>query len=172
MTLTATSDTSLLLCPPLNVTDRQSLGGDRTASPHIGIHRTRNHLVVTFGRRDLMQHMLTLLELRPDELKRILQTAAHLKQRLVKNDRPPILERQVLALLFEKPSLRTRVSFEAGMAQLGGSSLFLGEDVGWGTRESRSQISYAYSVSMSMSLCVVPSRMSESSKWLRSTWLP
>lgn len=83
-----------------------------------------------------MQHMLTLLELRPDDLKRILQTAAHLKQRLAKNDRPPILERQVLALLFEKPSLRTRVSFEAGMAQLGGSSLFLGEDVGWGTRES------------------------------------
>jgi ornithine carbamoyltransferase len=41
-----------------------------------------------------------------------------------------------MALLFEKPSLRTRVSFEAGMTHLGGSSLFLGEDVGWGSRES------------------------------------
>ncbi len=83
-----------------------------------------------------MQHMLTLFEMQPAELRRIMQTGVHLKQRLAKNDRPPVLERLVLALLFEKPSLRTRVSFEAGMAQLGGSSLFLGEDVGWGTRES------------------------------------
>lgn len=83
-----------------------------------------------------MQHMLTLFDLRPSDLHRILRTASHLKHRLAVNDRPPVLERCVLALLFEKPSLRTRVSFEAGMTQLGGSSLFLGEDVGWGTRES------------------------------------
>lgn len=83
-----------------------------------------------------MQHMLTLFEMQPADLHCILQTAFHLKQRLIKNDRPPVLERQVLALLFEKPSLRTRVSFESGMSQLGGNSLFLGDDVGWGTRES------------------------------------
>ena len=41
-----------------------------------------------------------------------------------------------MALLFEKPSLRTRVSFEAAMAHLGGSSLFLGAEVGFGRRES------------------------------------
>jgi ornithine carbamoyltransferase len=41
-----------------------------------------------------------------------------------------------MALLFQKPSLRTRVSFEAAMANLGGSSLFLGSDVGWQSRES------------------------------------
>ena len=41
-----------------------------------------------------------------------------------------------MALLFEKPSLRTRVSFESAMAHLGGSSLFLGGDVGFGRRES------------------------------------
>jgi ornithine carbamoyltransferase len=83
-----------------------------------------------------MRHLLTLFEITPDELRCILATAAHLKRRLVAGDRPPVLDRQVVALLFEKPSLRTRVSFEAGMAQLGGSSLFLGEDVGWGKRES------------------------------------
>src|SRR5690606_23908375 len=49
-----------------------------------------------------------------------------------------ILARHTLALLFEKPSLRTRVSFETGMTQLGGGSLFLGDDVGWGKRESPS----------------------------------
>ena len=41
-----------------------------------------------------------------------------------------------MALLFEKPSLRTRVSFEAGMAHLGGSSMFLGSEAGFGRRES------------------------------------
>ena len=41
-----------------------------------------------------------------------------------------------MAMLFEKPSLRTRVSFEAGIAHLGGSAMFLGDDVGFGRRES------------------------------------
>ncbi len=85
-----------------------------------------------------MKHLLSLFDLTVEDLQRILATASHLKDRLHKGDRPPVLERRVLALLFEKPSLRTRVSFETGMAQLGGSSLFLGEDVGWGKRESPS----------------------------------
>lgn len=85
-----------------------------------------------------MKHLLSLFDLTVEDLERILATASHLKERLQQGDRPPVLERRVLALLFEKPSLRTRVSFETGMAQLGGSSLFLGEDVGWGKRESPS----------------------------------
>lgn len=83
-----------------------------------------------------MQHLLSLFDISPSQLRRILATASLLKKRLATGDRPPVLERNVLALLFEKPSLRTRVSFETGIAQLGGSSLFLGEDVGWGKRES------------------------------------
>jgi ornithine carbamoyltransferase len=85
-----------------------------------------------------MQHLLSLFDLSISDLQQILATAELLKARLANGDRPPVLERRVLALLFEKPSLRTRVSFETGMAQLGGASLFLGEDVGWGTRESAS----------------------------------
>lgn len=85
-----------------------------------------------------MQHLLSLFDISPGDLRQILATADLLKARLAKGDRPPVLERRVLALLFEKPSLRTRVSFETGMAQLGGASLFLGEDVGWGKRESAS----------------------------------
>ncbi len=50
--------------------------------------------------------------------------------------REPLLPGRVMALLFEKPSLRTRVSFEAGMTHLGGSSMILGDDVGFGKRES------------------------------------
>lgn len=83
-----------------------------------------------------MKHLLTLFDLTPDELKTILKLATDLKAGLQRGERPSILQNHVLALLFEKPSLRTRVSFETGMAQLGGTSLFLGEDVGWGKRES------------------------------------
>jgi ornithine carbamoyltransferase len=83
-----------------------------------------------------MQHLVTLFDITPKDLRQVLATARYLKQQLALGDRPAILERKVLALLFEKPSLRTRVSFEAGIAQLGGNSLFLGEEVGWGKRES------------------------------------
>ncbi len=85
-----------------------------------------------------MQHLLTLFEFEPSDLRRVLEASLELKQRLVAGERPAILERRVIALLFQKPSLRTRVSFETGMAQLGGTSLFLGDDVGWGKRESPS----------------------------------
>ena len=85
-----------------------------------------------------MQHFLSLFDISPDDLQLILRTAGVVKQKLAAGDRPNILKNQVIALLFEKPSLRTRVSFESGMAQLGGESLFLGSDVGWGKRESPS----------------------------------
>jgi len=83
-----------------------------------------------------MKHFLSLFELSQADLRHLLATASQLKGGLSRGERPAILQHHVLALLFEKPSLRTRVSFEAGMAQLGGSSLFLGDDVGWGKRES------------------------------------
>lgn len=72
------------------------------------------------------------------EIERILAIAGDLKAKYEQGLREPLLPGRVMALIFEKPSLRTRVSFEAGMAHLGGSSLFLGEDVGFGKRESMS----------------------------------
>lgn len=83
-----------------------------------------------------MRHLLTLFDLDASEVRTILATAKHLKHALAHGDRPAILKGHTLGLLFQKPSLRTRVSFEAGINQLGGGSLFLGEDVGWGKRES------------------------------------
>ncbi|MCL4132385.1 UNVERIFIED_CONTAM: hypothetical protein GTU68_025415 [Idotea baltica] len=82
-----------------------------------------------------MRHVLSLDDLTNDEVKRVLEIAASLKARLIENDRPALLAGHVMGLLFEKPSLRTRVSFETLVKQLGGGSLFLGEDVGWGKRE-------------------------------------
>ena len=82
-----------------------------------------------------MRHVLSLFDLSTDEIRRVLEIAVDLKTNLAAGQRPGLLEHQVMGLLFEKPSLRTRVSFETLMRQMGGSSLFLGQDVGWGSRE-------------------------------------
>ncbi|MDG2381081.1 MAG: ornithine carbamoyltransferase [Pirellulaceae bacterium] len=83
-----------------------------------------------------MRHLLTINDLTSNEIEEILSIATDLKRRYERGERPPELAGRVLGLLFSKPSLRTRVSFEAGMTHLGGTSLYLGQDVGWGTRES------------------------------------
>jgi ornithine carbamoyltransferase len=83
-----------------------------------------------------MRHILTLDDLSTQEIEQILELARVLKRDFENGRRVPHLSGRVLGLLFSKPSLRTRVSFEAGMTHLGGSSLYLGQDVGWGTRES------------------------------------
>jgi ornithine carbamoyltransferase len=70
------------------------------------------------------------------EIERIFSITGDLKTKFARGLREPLLPGRVMALLFEKPSLRTRVSFEAAMAHLGGSSLFLGQEVGFGRRES------------------------------------
>jgi ornithine carbamoyltransferase len=84
-----------------------------------------------------MRHFLDLSDLDNGELERVLAEAARMKAAFVGGDRAPRLPGRVLGLVFEKPSLRTRVSFEAGMAQLGGRSIFLGaSDGAIGQRES------------------------------------
>ncbi len=83
-----------------------------------------------------MRHVLTLLELTTEDIERIFEISRELKGQLTAGIRKPLCPGRVLAMLFEKQSLRTRVSFETAMAHLGGTSLFLGEEVGWGKRES------------------------------------
>jgi ornithine carbamoyltransferase len=85
-----------------------------------------------------MRNLITLADLSAAEIERILAIAGDLKAKFEQGLREPLLPGRVMAMIFEKQSLRTRVSFEAGMAHLGGSSLFLGEDVGFGKRESMS----------------------------------
>ncbi len=82
-----------------------------------------------------MRHLLTLEDVTSDEIRRIFALTADIKAKLQQGIREPLLPGRVMALVFEKPSLRTRVSFQAGMSHLGGSSLMLGEDVGFGKRE-------------------------------------
>src|SRR5207302_8865153 len=84
-----------------------------------------------------MRHFLDLLDLTREELIYLLHQAAELKAAHLAGDRTPRLLGRVLGLVFEKPSLRTRVSFQTAMAQLGGASVFLtGTEAGLGSRES------------------------------------
>jgi ornithine carbamoyltransferase len=84
----------------------------------------------------VIRHLLTLADLTAAEIERVFSITEDLKAKFEKGLREPLLPGRVMALLFEKPSLRTRVSFESGMSHLGGTSLFLGREVGFGSRES------------------------------------
>ena len=84
-----------------------------------------------------MRHFLNLIDLSNDEIRHLLVEAARLKAARQRRIPTLSLAGKVVALIFEKPSLRTRVSFEAGVAQLGGTSLFLpGNEIGLGWRET------------------------------------
>jgi len=83
-----------------------------------------------------MRHLVTLADLTSAEVERVFSITEDLKAKFAGGLRENLLPGRVMALLFEKQSLRTRVSFEAGMVHLGGNALFLGSDVGFGQRES------------------------------------
>jgi ornithine carbamoyltransferase len=71
------------------------------------------------------RHFLTLLDMTPEELHQIVQRAIILKQMRNAGETYEPLKNKVMAMIFEKASTRTRVSFEAGMAQFGGHAMFL-----------------------------------------------
>lgn len=71
------------------------------------------------------RHFLTLQDLSTDEINQVIQLAIDLKAAHREGRQQPVLAGKVLGMIFEKSSTRTRVSFEAGMAQLGGDALFL-----------------------------------------------
>ena len=66
-----------------------------------------------------MNHFIDLLDWDGDQILKLLKDAARLKKAQLKGKHKPRLEGKVLGMVFEKPSLRTRVSFQAGMAELG-----------------------------------------------------
>ncbi len=72
-----------------------------------------------------VRHFLTLNDLSRDELRALIQRAIELKQMQHNGEIYQPLKNKVLGMVFEKSSTRTRVSFEAGMAQFGGHAIFL-----------------------------------------------
>jgi ornithine carbamoyltransferase len=88
-----------------------------------------------------MRHLTSLFNLSSEDVLEILALASDLKSRLRRGERPALLAGHVLTQVFEKPSLRTRLSFDAAMMQLGGSSIFLtGKDAGLEGREAVSDV--------------------------------
>lgn len=85
-----------------------------------------------------MKDFLAISDYSPAELHELLELAAELKaERKEKGANQPILKNKVLAMIFQKPSLRTRVSFDMGMRHLGGDALYLSPaEIGLGKRES------------------------------------
>src|SRR6476469_2982728 len=87
----------------------------------------------------LGRDLLAIGQLNPDELELIIQTALSFKR----DGTPALLDGKTIAMLFEKPSLRTRVSFEVGMKQLGGTAIYLSQaEVGLGQRESIEDVAH------------------------------
>src|SRR5215213_5104931 len=85
----------------------------------------------------IARHLLASADLEPSEVSHLLDVALALKRRP-----QPVLEGRQLALLFEKPSLRTRVSFQVAMRRLGGETIYLApQEVGLGEREAIKDVS-------------------------------
>jgi len=80
---------------------------------------------------------LVIMDMTTDDIHETFRLARELKEKTKKGKKHALLEGQTLAMIFQKPSARTRVSFEVGMFQLGGHALYLAPtDIGLGKRES------------------------------------
>jgi ornithine carbamoyltransferase len=84
-----------------------------------------------------MKHYLSIVDLTPDDLRGLLKLAVEIKEEWKAGGNPPLLKGKTLGMVFQKPSLRTRVSFEMGMIHLGGQALYLSPfEIKLGERES------------------------------------
>ena len=91
-------------------------------------------------------HFISLTDYSRDEIWNLLEIANHLKISLNAGQEQHVLKGKTLAMLFQKPSLRTRVSFEVAMQQLGGYSIYLvPADIQLGERETTEDVSLVLS---------------------------
>lgn len=88
-----------------------------------------------------MRHFLHITDYSAQELQYLLNLAVRLKKERQRGANRPVLKGQVLGMVFQKPSLRTRVSFDMAMRHLGGDALYLSpNEVGLGGREAVSDV--------------------------------
>ena len=92
------------------------------------------------------KNLVSINDLSREEVTQILETAEIIKLRHYSREEQHILKGKVLGMIFQKPSLRTRVSFETGMIQLGGQAIYLGpSDIKLGEREATKDIAQVLS---------------------------
>jgi len=88
-----------------------------------------------------MKDFLAIADYSPQEIQDLLDLAVSLKKEWKEGGNPPLLKGKVMAMIFQKPSLRTRVSFDMAMRHLGGDALYLSpSEIGLGKRESIADI--------------------------------
>src|SRR5512134_2624361 len=88
-----------------------------------------------------MNHFLAISDLSSGEVQDLLDLAIKLKEEYFKKGNPPYFKGKVLGMIFQKPSLRTRVSFDMAMRHCGGDALYLSpNEIGLGKREAISDI--------------------------------
>ena len=88
-----------------------------------------------------MKHFLAISDLSSGEVQDLLDTAIKLKEEYFKKGNPPLFKGKVLGMIFQKPSLRTRISFDMAMRHCGGDALYLSpNEIGLGKRESIADI--------------------------------
>jgi ornithine carbamoyltransferase len=90
----------------------------------------------------MKKDFIAIADYSPEELQELLDLAISLKKEHAQGGNKPILKGKVLAMVFQKPSLRTRVSFDMAMRHLGGDAIYLSPaEIGLGQRESIADIS-------------------------------
>jgi len=95
----------------------------------------------------MTKHFLDLADWSSPAIRDLLDLAIQLKAEWRQGGNPPLLRGKTLAMVFQKPSLRTRVSFEVGMQQLGGTAIMLGpSEIGLGKRESIADVARTLAV--------------------------
>ena len=88
-----------------------------------------------------MKHFLAISDLSSGEVQDLLDRAVKLKEEYFKKGNPPYFKGKVLGMIFQKPSLRTRVSFDMAMRHCGGDALYLSpNEIGLGQREAIADI--------------------------------
>jgi ornithine carbamoyltransferase len=103
----------------------------------LDIPSLKSYTVINGFEEARMKHFLSIADLSAEEVWQILNLARELKEEWRKGGNKPILKGKTLGMVFQKPSLRTRVSFEMGMIHLGGQALYLSPDeIKLGVRES------------------------------------
>lgn len=93
-----------------------------------------------------MQHFLSLADLTSQQLRDLIDLAVELKEEWKQGGNRPLLEGKTLGMIFQKPSLRTRASFEMGMLHLGGQALYFSPfEIQLGERESVADVARVFS---------------------------
>ncbi|MCG2787875.1 MAG: ornithine carbamoyltransferase [Anaerolineae bacterium] len=115
-----------------------------------------------------MKHFLDVADTSPAEIQDILDLAIRLKKEYFEHGNPPLFKGKVLGMIFQKPSLRTRVSFDMAMRHMGGDAIYLSpNEIGLGKRESIADIARVMSgyVQVMMARVFEHAHVVELAKW-------